>query len=569
MNPAQRRALIEAVRSIPPEHRAWLDGSDPALWMYHGWGIMLSSAQEEAIRDVHTYPPGTAHIWRWGNRAGKTTALIGLHMLACWQKWRYESEVFDEWLGYRYQTLHVAPTGLLMGKAWEMADAWIAGTGDQQRNLLTNRQRDGVFVKGPWYTCRSGKRADGSEALWIECLNGSKIDFLQTHDGAGRIEGDKWWLLDWDEFVRHQPLSAVPRLMDQTFLPRSSDHMAPLIFASTQTEESDAVYGEIEDMATDSDGSHWFNFKSFDRSTNFSQTRASMDRQRAMAFDKATVDRSVGGGAGEGGSGLLIPVSVVSNAFDASLDESRRIGSLPDLPLGRKWRVIQSFDHAIAKDPSVYTTIAAPWPPFDERDPRQADLMHTLRIEGVDIQTQRSRASLTPDQVIAFALRHYHRFVDDGHPPVAVIVDATGEAGQGYSRALRAKGLPVVPMNYTERRTNAKHNNKEAGRVALQRMFSHGLVVDNVDGVIGIPEAAGDRPFGLFRFPMSGPWLRLRRQLGVLRVDDEKDVQDESMTILQLAWYLWPFYDRGPRATISAFDIRVPRRSHVAATRAW
>jgi hypothetical protein len=458
-----------------------------------------------------------------------------------------------------------------MGKAWDMVEQWTNGTGDQQRSPLTNRQRPGLFVKTDFFEARNGTRPDGSQALWIECSNGSKVDFLQTHDGAGRIEGDKWWLLDWDEFVRHQPVTSVPRLMDQTFLPRSSDHMAPLIFASTQTEESDAVYGEIEDMATNSDGSHWFNFKEYGRSSNFSQTRASIDRQRAMAFDKATVDRSVEGGAGEGGSGLLIPVSVVANAFDRSIEwESRRIRDLmPELPLGRKWRVIQSFDHAIAKDPSVMTTFAAPWPPYDERIPAEKPFVHRHRIECIDLQTQRSRASLTPDQVEAFALRHYQKYVDDGTPPTAVIVDATGEAGQMYARALRGKGLPVVPMNYTERRPNAKHPNKEAGRVAMQRMFSHGLQVETVDGVQDIPEAVAGTVFGLFRFPLVGPFLRLRRQLGVLRSDDEKITQDESMTVLQACWYLWPFYDRGPRATISAFDLRAPRRSHVAATRAY
>lgn len=575
MTPAQRREFIEAVRSIPPHNRAWLRGDDPALWMYYGWGIALTSAQEEAINDVLRMPEGMAHVWRWANRAGKTSALIAIHMLATWQKWRYQTEVFDEWLGYRYQTLHVAPTGLLMGKAWEMADAWISGNGDQQKNLLTNRQREGVFIRGPWFTCRQGKRSDGSEALWIECLNGSKIDFLQTHDGAGRIEGDKWWLLDWDEFVRHQPLSAVPRLMDQTFLPRSSDHMAPLIFASTQTEEADAVYGEIEDMAKDGDGGSWWNFKSFGRETNFSQTRSSMDRQRAMAFDKATVDRSVGGGAGEGGSGLLIPVSVVSNAFDAALEPERTVADLErglpggELPFGRSWRLIQSFDHAIAKDPSVMMTLAAPWPPFDASDPRQAEAMYDHRIEGIDLQTQRSRASLTPDQVEAFAVRHFRKYADAGTKPAAVIVDATGEAGQMYYRALRARGLPVVPMNYTERRANAKHPNKEAGRVALQRMFSHGLLTDRVDGVLATIEVTEGTRYGLYRFPMSGPWVRFRRQLGVLKADDEKLTQDESMTALQASWYLWPFYDRGPRATISSFDIRAPRRSHVAATRAY
>jgi hypothetical protein len=138
-----------------------------------------------------------------------------------------------------------------------------------------------------------------------------------------------------------------------------------------------------------------------------------------------------------------------------------------------------------------------------------------------------------------------------------------------YYRALRSKGMPVVPCNYTERRPNAKHSNKEAGRVAMQRMFSHGLQVDRVDGVMDIPEAREGTTFGLFRFPLEGGFLRLRRQLGVLRVDDEKLTQDESMTVLQACWYLWPFYDRGPRATISAFDLRAPRRSHVTATRAY
>jgi hypothetical protein len=555
MTPEARRAFIEAVKSIPARDRAWLESKDPALYAYHGWGIMLNSAQEESIRDVRTMPPGTIHVWRFANRTGKTTGLGLLHAQSLWEKWRFQVEGLDHWLGYNYRTLHSAPLNVLVGKAWSMIEQWTKGDADQQRNLVTNRQRGGLFVGSGLYTARTGKRPDGSDALWVECANGSFLDFLSTHDGAGRVEGEAWWVISWDEFPRQQPVDSIPILIDQTFLPRSSDREAPIILSGTAVEQADAVYDEIEEKAR---GSRWFNFKSFGREANFSQTQRSIDRQVEASFDKAAVHRSVHGGMGEGGTGALYPLFVVRNAFDSSIvEEKRTIADLDPLPKGRQWVTMMSVDHAVAKDRTVASVIAAPWPPFDPQNPAERHLLFEHRIEGLELNVLRSSSSMTPDQMEGFVDRVYERV-----EPMVEIVDATGEGGQMLFRSLRAKGHRVRACNYTERLPGQPISNKEFGQIALAKLLGFGIISEDPDGnIIGIVEPDPGTPFGLFRLPRAGNgFLRLERQLKTITIDQAHMNQDESMTYVQLAWHLWPFYARGPRAKVSPFDIRAPRR---------
>lgn len=555
----RRRRLIEVLKGIDPRIRTALTSGDSALLAYYGWGIMLNSAQEEAIRDIKAYPPGTIHVWRFANRTGKTTGLSLFHAECAWTKWRYVNTEQDHWLGYVYRTLHAAPLNVLAGKAWSMIESWVHGSSDQQRDPIAQRQRRGLFVNSGLFVPRQGKRADGSDALWVECATGSIIDMASTHDGAGRIEGESWWFLSWDEFPRQQPVDRVPDLIDQTFIPRSSDREAPVVLSGTAIAEADAVYDEIEEKARDS---RWFNFKSFGRAANFSQTVRSIDRQREASFDKAAVHRSVEGGVGEGGHGTMLPLYAVRNAFFAPEDtasEYRRIEELPPLPLGRRWVPLMSVDHAIAKDRTAAHVIAAPWPPFDPNSPTERPYLFQHRIEGLALAVQRSSSSMTPDHMERFVDRVYKRY-----DPLVEVVDATGEGGQMMYRSLRAMGHRVRPCNYTERLVGQKVGNKEYGQSALAKMFGFGLVNDDGElgweGLVDLPEPREGVPYGMFRFPRAGAgYLRLERQLRTLKVDDDKQQQDEAMTLVQLCWHLWPFYARGQRAKVSAADIRAPR----------
>ena len=553
MNPGQRRALIETIASIPARERAWLQSGDVELYAYYGWGIVLNSAQVESMNDILSWEPGTFHVWRFANRVGKTTGSMLAHLYLTWKKWRYTNESPDDWRGYLYKTLHSAPSILLMGKAWEMADAWIAGNGAQQEYQVAGirRRRSGLFVRSGIYTARSGKLPSGADGLWIDCANGSRVDFLSTHDGAGRMESDTWWFIVWDEFPRHQPVADVPLLIDQTFLPRSSDYMAPVVLSGTATAQADAVYDEIEEMSR-STATKWWNFKSFDRSANFAMSAESSERQMAMSFDKAAAQRSVMGGVGEGGSGVLFPTFVVSNMFDPDLPEKRVVADLPVLPLKRTWRVVQAFDHALSGDRNACLTAAAPWPPYDPRKAEEVRSWLRCRIELLELAVLKSSSSLTPAQQQAFLRTQYER-----HDPVVLVIDSTGEGGTFAYRTARAEGMRAVEMSFAGRLPNQHVTNKAYGTTALQKLASMGLEVDDD---VQLAEPDPDQPFGLIRAPRAGPgFLRLHRQLSTLRVMDEGQKQDEAMTLVMLAWHLWRFYDRGPRANVTRFDIRAPR----------
>lgn len=557
----RRRRLIEALKSIRPEVRTAITSDDSSLLAYYGWGIMLNSAQEEAVRDIKAFPPGTVHVWRFANRTGKTTGLSYFHTECVWTKWRYVNPDQERWLAYDYRTLHAAPLNVLAGKAWSMIESWTVGAADEQWDPINLRQRSGFFVNSGLFVPRQGKRVDGSDALWVECVTGGTIDMASTHAGGARVEGSGWWFLSWDEFPRQVPTESIPDMIDQTFIPRSSDHEAPVALSGTAILEADAVYDEIEEKAK---GSRWYNFKSFARSANFSQTARSIDRQREASFDKAAVHRSVEGGIGEGGHGAMYPIFVVRNAFhdveDPVMEHERTVADLPPLPKGRRWMPLMSVDHAIAKDRTVALVVAAPWPPFDPNSPAERPLLYRHRIEGLALAVQRSGSSMTPDQQERFVDRVYQRY-----DPLVEIVDATGEGGQMLYRSLRAKKHRVRPCNYTERLPSQKVSNKDYGRSALAKMLGYGLVDefgDDDDLLASLEEPAPGTPYGLFSFPRAGGgFLRLERQLKTLKVDDEKQQQDEAMALVQIAWHLWPFYARGRRATVSGADIRAPRGS--------
>ena len=534
MKPSERREYIDAVRAIPAEHRAWLSSDSIDLFAYHGFGVVLNDAQLEACEALTRWPAGTIHLWRWANRTGKTTALVIFHLWAIWKKWRYVNEDEDARIAYLYRTLHSAPLNRLTGKAWELGDALIGGSAIQQRNPLTNRQRPALL--SPFFTPKSGRTADGSEGLWIECASGGQIDFLSTHDGAARMESEAWWVISWDEFVRQAPVGDIPILFDQTFLPRSSDHMAPVILSGTVTEDVEPIYQELEDIATEAP-QDW-NVMTFGRDANFSQSEDSIDRQRRLSIDPAIAARSLDGGIGEGGRGTLFPHFVLKANFDPKLPTEYSDHELVGWRR-RGYELISAFDHAATGDLNVVTTVAVPWPIPD------GDEMLEMPIFGVDLAERRSGSHMTPTLQVAFACDVMRR-MDSRY----LIVDSTAEGGALVYHGLREM-LPdqVIPCTFNAKLPGALDKNKQIGLQALQRMMSWGLdgIAFEEGWIDEWPDVVG-RHFGLLRMPMAGRWLKLHRELAVLRRDDSKQRQDRAMTMVMIAWYLNKFIWRSTSA---------------------
>lgn len=526
MTPNERRGFLNELLELPPRNRTWLESDDPELFCFYGWGVVLNDAQVEAIHELLRWPDGTIHLWRWANRTGKTTGLVMAHLYYVWKKRRYQNADLDSWLDYKYRTLHSAPLNRLTGKAWEMADALIAGSAIQQRSPITNRQRPALLA--PFFDAHAGRAKDGSDILEVRCQNGSVVDFLSTQGGASRLESETWWFIDWDEFARQQPIDDVPVLFDQTFLPRSSDFMAPLILSSTVTEDAEPVYQEIEDIAAESP-KDW-NVMTFARSVNFSQSEDSISRQKRLSIDPAIAARSVDGEIGEGGRGTLFPHVLLKTAFEAQLPTDYSDAQLDGFR-NRGFEFISSFDHAASGDLNVVTTFAVPWP-----IPKGDDLIGA--IIGVGLAEKRSGSHLTPTLQEQFALNEVERF--DSR---FLIVDSTAEGGELVFRGLREK-LPgrVIPCAFNAKQVGATAKNKEYGLQALQRQMAWGLdVIADTDGwVDGWPDAEPGT-FGLFRIPFMGRWLKVHRELAVLRRDDSHQRQDRAMTVVQVAWYLDKF----------------------------
>lgn len=569
----RRRAIIDALKAIPAKHRAWLN--EPVgirgfeLFCYHGWGVVPNDAQLSAINDIfeREMPEnvGTFHLWRFANRVGKTTGLLLVHNYIAFKKWRYENADLDGWLAYRYKTLHSAPEGILMGKAWELADSLIDGSSIIQRSPLTNRQRPGIFIGSPMYRAVTLRDASaGGDQPAILLANGSRIDFLQTYSGAGRMESDAWWFITWDEFGEHKPVTNVPYLVDSTFLPRSSDFMAPVVLSSTEKEHNAAVYMELEDLAA-RDPDRW-NIREFGREANFSQSRASMDRQVAMSSDTATAQRSVRGGTAESSSGSVLPRFTLERAFDPALPAHRVLDDLGPPPAGRTWKVIQTFDHAIKGDRNVLLTLAVLWPIMGRED------LIRHRVQGLDLEVLTTSRVLTPEEIVAFARRGFQKH---GQPGSIWITDTTGEGGIMIHRMLRAAGIPSREFNYTARVSKTDRRTKKGhGRTGLQRLFSLGLEVDE-QGRIVMPGDPATTEFGGIELPFPDPntgkeWRRMWRQLAMLRTDDEKLVQDHAMTVLQAAGFLYPYFERRESVQMidaNPFGQRIQRVRGIAITR--
>lgn len=540
MNPNVRRDYLDALSELPRRHRVWLESGDIELFAYYGWGVVLNSAQLEHIHDVQTWPPGTVHVWRWANRTGKTTGLDLLYLWAAWYKWRFEHADFDGWLAYTWKALHAAPLSELAGKAWGLVDELIDGRAYQQRDPINKRQRPALLA--PFYRATKLVDVNDVDRPVVTVANGAQIDFRSTQGGAGRLESDAWWLIGWDEFPRQQPADDIPVMFDQTFLPRSSDFMAPIILAGTATIGSEHIYAELEELAA-RNPTDW-NFTEAARTANFSQSQASMDRQRRMSIDKDVANRSLDGTLG-GGSGSMFPHFLLANAFDGDLPETITPPGPDDdrawAQLGRRRTFLTAFDHALAHDDNVYMTLDVPWPP--------STISPTNPIIGAHIELLRGSRTLTPDEQHAYLSREHRTYRSR-----AVIIDSTGPGGLSVYRKALQEGLPAVDCNLQARAAKWV-TNKEYALQALQRMLSQGLPV-TADGFIeDWPEVDPATPFGILRFPNTGPWLKLRRQLSVYKRADEKLRQDAAMTLAMLAWYLWKLIGHTNSPVAQPFNI--------------
>lgn len=540
MKPIERSRFLAAIAEIPKKHRAWLASNDIELYAYHGWGVVLNDAQLEAARALVTLPPDMIHVWRWANRTGKTTGLELLESWAAWTKWRYQSADLELWLRYKYRVLHAAPLNRLAAKAYEGVEQLLALAHDAQVSPVTSRPREALLL--PFFQATKETVNDVDTPI-LACANGAVVDYLSTQGGAGRLESEAWWMLVWDEFPRQQPWDDIPLLIDQTFLPRAVDHNAPLIFSGTATADSEPAYMDLEDRAKDKP--HRWHFSTFARSANFAISQTATQRQIDVAIDSNTVDRSVGGGFGEG-TGELFPEFVLDNAFVLEDDEE-----LPPTEGSERWRdelgkiaYWTGFDHGIGSDPNIVQTWKMPWPP------REASVLNPIRAVHRDIL--KARRSLTPNEMLAFMAAEYELY-----NPQAMIVDAAAEGGLMVFRQARADGYRVIDCSFTARFIRYV-SNKEFGLMALQRLLGWGLLED----AGGKVELVSDwrsydprgKPFGLLKFPKR--WASLKLQLRRLARDDEKMTQDEAMTAVMLAWHLFKLVEQGRGVTRpQRFDI--------------
>jgi hypothetical protein len=539
MTPEQRRDYLDAIANLPAKHRAWLESGDIELFAFYGWGVVLTSAQLEHINAVLTWPPGTIHVWRWANRTGKTTGLDLLYLWSTWYKWRFEHADFDKgWLPYGYKVLHAAPLSELAGKAWGLMDELIAGRAYQQRSPITRLQRPALLA--PFYHATKLVDVNDVDRPVVTVANGSQIDFRSTQGKAARLESDAWWLIGWDEFPRQQPSDDIPTIFDQTMLARSSDFMAPVILAGTATVESEYIYAELEELAA-ANPTDW-NFTEAARSTNYSQTKISQDRQRRVSINKDVAARSLDGTLG-GGANSMFPHFLLDNAFR---DLPERLAPPADdfewQTYSQSHAFVTGYDHALAHDDNVYLTLDVPWPP------RSIDPLNP--IVGANLSLVRSGRTLTPDEQQAYLSRDVRTYRSR-----AAIIDSTGEGGLSVYRKALQEGLPAVDCNLQGRAAKWV-TNKEFGLQALQRMLAYGLPVDTSTGFIDTwPTIPAGLEYGILRFPSTGPWLKLRRQLAVYRRQDEKLRQDAAMTLVMLAWYLWKLVGHANAPKSSPFNI--------------
>lgn len=511
---------------VPNKIRLLAEGvaDDFGKFAYDGFGVMLSTEQEEAIRLLGM--PGPRKTLRekkinyvsGGQRGGKTVLLALAHARACLYKQGVDNTDAKFWRNYLYRTLAGAPTTELTLKLWTVMDELSKGASDAQWDKQHRSSRGGAFI----HLLRAGKSGEWPTVFYE---NGAMTDFRSTEGWAYRLEGSQWWFLTWDEWAS-QPDREIEFVLTDVLMGRSRDHDAKIVPAAWPKEQTERhLISAIRKIEAGEDVDSQVIYISSENAyfTNFDALAAERRRKSDAQWKRTVLGRPAGGASVE------FKPDLVSNAVRDDLPPA----SLPE----EGYRYLSAWDIGLAHDATVGITFRIPL--VGVTPDSKARIVNTTEIKASD--------GLTLDH-IAFAIaREQHVYNSQ------TAVDASGLGGVAAFRQLRE--LRPSPLSFVARSNDRLWGNMRLASItnALD-MLSWGRPDETLERSL-VAEGKDVPAWGMLEMPRI---QKLLDQLANFDRDAKGIADDWVFSLLIGLWYIRRFYALGdPGHVVRVFDPRV------------
>lgn len=494
---------------------------------FDGFGVMLSTQQEEFQRDFGHFGPRTSAVepkfW-WlsgGQRAGKTVIVSLLHADACLYKRGLDPTDRLYWRNYAYGTLAIAPIEQLALRLYLIMDELAKGANNAQWDGVARRSRGGAFLS---------KMKAGKAGIWpiVRFSNGAFVDFRSSEGRAYRLEGGQWWGCSWDEWAS-QPDREIEDVVTDVLPGRLRDHDAKLLaMAWPKPETEHHLIKRIREIEKGKDTDSRVAYLAADEA-HFTNQQA-LDVERRMKGGEADPKwmRTVLGRPA-GGAAIEFKIWMLENA--------KIEASFPELPQDG-YRYFNSWDLGLGRD----STVGGAWriPVIGGRGVVSPN--HKARLVG--FEELKGGTTLTLDTVTyrVAAMQHLYR--------AQSAVDATGLGGLAAVRQLRDMKPP--PLSFTSRSNDRIHGNMRLAAItnALDMMTWGRPDQDEIakhSAEEGWEPAEYSGAWGLVELPDVNDLQELFDQL--LNFDrDAKDQTDDAVWMFLIGcWYIRRYWVSGSR----------------------
>jgi hypothetical protein len=436
-----------------------------------------------------------------GNRAGKTLG-IAIPMLhsTMFKIGQEPPNPLDEnavrrWVTLPYEWYHFALQQEIAELAYIEQTRILSGTHEAQKHGCPLTDELGKSI-ADW-----SKKYRG-EYLWLkfhEVLGGGEIHFRTTGEKAiGQLGKDMYgWSYDEGGFDPHMEF-----VVDEVLHMRRMSTGGQGWIIGTSTEGLTAFADRWEEG----------NPEAPDRKPDSFSMRMSTRENIGYGIDQTMFDRIVAAmppdlipqnidGYFIQGTHAFFSAAAVDAMFDATLPETE--------PAQKGANYVQGVDPALTFDSTWSVVLKRPAAPA---------------LPSVGVLAGRVRGRSTGPTIAALATNNHHAYNVPGLSGCVTGIDATGFGGKMFMDLLYIKPVRAVEFGGTRGKKLKLLNTLKA---AIEK--------------------------GLLRFPRSGPWLQLRRQLLGYRLDD-KGLETDAVMALAVAVWLTSLYPAGGSAPAVPFD---------------
>lgn len=512
--------------------------------MYDGFGIMVSTEQEEAYLRLGKPGPREHNEFKFnwlsgGQRAGKTVFAFGCHADATLYKRGVDNTSRRFWENYQYGTLAIAPTDALTLRLWQIGDEVSKGAHDAQYDSKVRRARGGAFIK----KLSAGRDGKGN-GLW-RWSNGSRTEFRSSEGGAYRLEGGQWWFISWDEWAS-QPDREIHKIRSDVLMGRARDHDAkimPMAWPKPETEHH--LISVIREIEAGRDRDSQVIYLAADKAFFTNEKALAVElRNKTPAEIKRTIKGEPAGGASK-----EFKLRVVDNMVRHDLPKM-------DLPDFENFAYFNSWDLGLANDSTVGFVWRIPIvggrrvvsPLWKARIVKRVELPGSETRDVEDIAD-----AVTVDQMLYRAQS---------------ALDATGMGGLMASR--RLKNLNPRPHEFKSRSNDRIHGNMRLAAITngLECLSwgrpeqTKGVSDDEYEALLK------SVAWGLVEMPA---YIETIDQLGTFDRDAKDGIPDDEVWSMLIGlWYIrrwWAIGEPGSIHESVALDVRRTAQSEATTAR--